>query len=237
MSNCIIVLCGESFRMGSQFTRLKGTPESYAEQKAACESHVDFFKYIQDVHGINVKCIINTYETCYTQELKSWYDPYVMHTQVHSNLIGYDGLIRDSVSILNSYNAIDTNAFIMFIRIDLVLKPYFKEVFHLSTRILFSSICFTYNQFHKLSNGLPRVADLILYIPKRFFHLVKENKIYLYHSSFDHFINNEILKEDIGFFLNTYHDSDSEKDFNPIYKIANRKESRTWFDKGKIIQY
>jgi hypothetical protein len=45
------------------------------------------------------------------------------------------------------------------------------------------------------------------------------------------------LYNNISYFVNTYHDSDSEKDWNPLYKIANRPESKIWYSEGHIIEH
>jgi hypothetical protein len=35
--------------------------------------------------------------------------------------------------------------------------------------------------------------------------------------------------------INTYHDSDSEKDFNPLYYIVNRAQSTVWHSEGLLF--
>ena len=35
--------------------------------------------------------------------------------------------------------------------------------------------------------------------------------------------------------VNTYHDADSSKDYNPYYKMISREETQTWYDNDKII--
>ncbi len=42
----------------------------------------------------------------------------------------------------------------------------------------------------------------------------------------------DILYNDVSFILDTYHDSDSQKDINPIYRISNRPESDIWYSEG-----
>ena len=40
--------------------------------------------------------------------------------------------------------------------------------------------------------------------------------------------------EDMDTIINTFHDSDSNKDFNPLYKIVNRPESNVFHYLSKI---
>ena len=38
----------------------------------------------------------------------------------------------------------------------------------------------------------------------------------------------------MGFLLNTYHDADSYKDYNPYYYMVGRDQTTEWYDKDKI---
>ena len=222
---CTLIFSGASFRRGGQNTPIMGVPEAYSEQKEACESHVAFCKHF----GLDPTVIINTYRTRYTDELISWYSEHFRVTElIHEKPIGYEALIKAAMSLVTDVES----EFILFVRIDILLKPKFLDVFSVRENLTFSSVCFTKDNFHVIpSSGLPRVADLILYVPKRFFHL----KINLSHDSYQYYINEGLSHGDIDFFLDTFHDSDSEKDFNPLYKIVNRPVCLTWYDEGKSV--
>jgi len=225
-----ILLIGGSFRLGGQGNMSIGDPRSYSEQKDACMSHLAYCKHIENKFGSKPSIFINTYDSPFVNEMIQWYSAYYHVTHVvHKIMIGYDGLVSDTVKRL------DEEDDVIFIRIDLLLKPAFFDVV-LGDRLSFSSVCFTLNNWH-IHNGFPRVADLILFIPRRLFHLISEQKVSLGHHSYEHFINQGLGKDDIGFLLNTYHDSDSAKDWNPIYKIVNRPETAQWYDRGKTIDY
>tara|TARA_Y100000741_G_C18219189_1_gene545108 strand:- start:1114 stop:1323 length:210 start_codon:yes stop_codon:yes gene_type:complete len=45
--------------------------------------------------------------------------------------------------------------------------------------------------------------------------------------------NRKIKNSEISVIIKTFHDSDSQKDWNPIYKIVNRPESKKWYSKGQ----
>ena len=41
--------------------------------------------------------------------------------------------------------------------------------------------------------------------------------------------------DDVGAYVDTLHDADSAKDFNPLYFLANRRVNPEWHDRGKIF--
>ena len=47
--------------------------------------------------------------------------------------------------------------------------------------------------------------------------------------------NTDLTYEDLGTIINTYHDSDSSKDYNPLYYIVNRPENIIWHSEGDIF--
>ena len=226
--NCVLILIGASFRLGGQGNTSIGNPLSYNEQKEACMSHINFCKHLH----LRPTIVIDTYSSPYVDELISWYSDYKVVSRIHDTLIGYDGIINDSILIAKQY--IDEAEFAFFIRIDLLLKlPLFK-INMLTEKLLFSSICFTLNNYH-MYMGLPRVADLMLFIPKRLLYLLTNNTLLLSHESYAYFVHIGLKHEDIGFMLDTFHDSDSAKDWNPLYKIVNHPETTIWYDSGKKI--
>jgi len=61
-------------------------------------------------------------------------------------------------------------------------------------------------------------------------------KVSLYHDSWFIYVNNYKLNfTDLSVYLDTYHDSDSEKDFNPLYYIVGREESTVWHSIAYIL--
>ena len=130
--------------------------------------------------------------------------------------------------------------FIFYIRIDLFLKDYLLKVMDITkNKILFPSICWGKNCIIK---NYPRVNDMMMFIPKKYYEFIRD--INIYHNCWYKLINTSTIKnDDLDVILNTLHDSDSEKDNNPIYYIVNRPESKVWhspnqiFDKEKFIQH
>ena len=129
-------------------------------------------------------------------------------------------------------------------RIDLFLKDKFFEIFNpYSDKILFPSVCF--KPTHKC--GLhPRVNDTMMFIPKKYFNFIKKFNIKtsvkntrgLSHNSWhDLIVLHKLSYDDLDMMLNTYHDSDSAKDFNPIYYIVNRYVENTHRTKEIFDKY
>jgi len=80
----------------------------------------------------------------------------------------------------------------------------------------------------------PRVNDMILFIPNKYYKYI--NKIIISHDTWYDLINNtDLTYNDLDTMINTYHDSDSFKDYNPLYYIVNRSESKIWHSKGHIF--
>jgi hypothetical protein len=233
MKGCLI-LFGESFRLGGQNTRNRGSDNSYCEQIKAAQSHINFIKSIQNT---DFKVYISSYSTKFNDDLTKVYSDYLIGFDFYDNLIGVTNLISNTIKNISNVEVFD---FILFMRIDLFLENKFIEIFNPNwNKILFPSICF--KPYHKCGIH-PRVNDMMLYFPKKYFKYIKfilYNDGHTGHRLWETFINQtDLTYEDLDTILETYHDSDSEKDYNPIYYIVNRNRainkntnSKDYFDK------
>lgn len=232
---CII---GESFRYGLQGSRVRGIPESFYEQELATKSQLAFFYRIKDNVDIKIKLI--TYNTTFTNNLIDWFKDYNTEFIVLDEPIGYDNLYKKSLSLTQKENDID---FIFFMRIDLILKEKFFEVFDIKNqKITYPSICWITSfldprttPHHKtFAKNRHRINDLMLFIPKNFFSELYNGEILITpHEACDYM--SDYLYKNVSFFIDTYHDSDSYKDRNPLYKVANRPETEKWYSEGFMI--
>lgn len=228
----LILLIGESFREGGQYSRLRDTEIGKNTQFIATESHVNFIKKLNEF-GIETNVIINTYETKYENELKSWYNKNIIKILINDELIGIKNLVN------NALKSIETNNydFIIVIRIDLFLKEQF--VTNIINKINCNKILFPFITWTKDCeyNNCPRVADTILFIPKKYFYLTREEKqIYLSHDAwYLNKINYGLSSSDMDVMIYTFHDSDSSKDFNPLYYMVSRSETNNWFSDPNVI--
>ena len=213
--NSLLILFGESFRLGEQYTRNVGSDQSYKQQIDAAKTHIKFIESLNE-QNINMKVSINSYTTKFDNSLNEIYKSVLLDSKYYENLIGQSKLIHNCIDKITNINDYD---FILCMRIDLYLKDKFLQIFNpYCNKILFPSVCF---KPHHKSGIHPRVNDMMMFIPKKYFNYI--NKFELSHNSwYDLIVFNNLTYEDLDMMLNTYHDSDSSKDFNPIYYIVNR---------------
>jgi hypothetical protein len=223
MVNGLMILLGESFRSGGQNTRERGKPESVKEQMNACKSHIDFINSYNDVKW-NIR--LYTYSTNYNSLLINNYGSYLeKYNFLISEPIGLQKLYEMSIENLPAYD------FIFVCRIDLYLKPEFIFIFNYRWKeIKFPFICWK-NRGGDIVNLYPRVSDTMIFIPKKY----NPKDINLNHEGWMLLIKNGYTIDDIDVMINTYHDSDSQKDYNPIYYIVNRPKTTNWFSRGEYF--
>jgi hypothetical protein len=228
--NGLIIFLGESFRIGQQHTRNRGSIESYSEQIKASNSHIVFIEHIIQKFQLNsISLFLSSYNTQYDNDLLMIYNKYLLGYKLYDNVIGLNNLFHNSI---NSIENIEKYDFILYIRIDLYLKEYFLNCFDPTINmILFPTICWIYAS--RIGNH-PRVNDTILFIPKKYYKYIE--KIRICHDTWYELINTTNLTyDDLDVMINTYHDSDSFKDYNPLYYIVNRCENKNWHSKEYIF--
>lgn len=228
--NGLILFIGESFRLGGQGTRNRGSKESYDEQMKACDSHIHFIENIIKKFQMNsISVYISSYNTQFDNDLISKYEKYLIGKHFQNNLIGIDGLFHRSIKQIKNIEKYD---FVLYIRIDLFLKQYFSEVFNPRTNmILFPTICWIL--CHKVGSH-PRVNDMLLFIPNKYYKYF--DKIFIGHETWYHLMyKTDLDYSNMDTIIHTYHDSDSCKDFNPLYYIVNRGESTVFHSNGFVF--
>lgn len=225
----LILFLGESFRLGCQGTRNRGDPISYTEQIKACNSHISFINNIHAYNNADIKVYISTYTTQYDSKLLDIYKKYLIGYTIYDKLLGLQKLFRDTIQKVNLNYDLNYD-FILYIRVDLFLKDYFTTIFNpYMKEISYPSICFI--PHHKI-NEHPRVNDTMLFIPNKYFKYL--NILSIYHDSWFKAMS-YLTYHDLGTMLYTYHDSDSEKDYNPIYYIVNRPQTDKFHSEGLIF--
>lgn len=223
---CTLVLFGESFRLGGQGSRNIGSPESFAGQMEASGSHLEFVRRMREGFGVSTEILLNTYGTQFDERLVERYSAGT-GLQVRSNFnrdrIGLQGIFNQSCELISE--RLEDLDFVQFMRVDLILKRPFLDLFYPETnKILWPSVCFANWHNHA---GSPRVSDMMLYVPRKHFGLVRGKDILFGHEGWHH-LKHRIGSENQGLMLGTLHDSDSAKDWNPIYWISGRHRNETW---------
>jgi hypothetical protein len=75
----------------------------------------------------------------------------------------------------------------------------------------------------------------MIFIPSTYFYLFNLN-IYLNHDAwFTYKTDYNLTNNDMDFILDTYHDSDTFKDFNPLYYMVSRPENQKWHSENFVI--
>jgi hypothetical protein len=223
---CLLVFIGQSFRDGSQLSINHDTMNSILGQQKASESHINFILNLIS-KNYNVDICINTYKSKYLNLLLDWYN--IPNTVLHKinyydKLLGLNFLLQTSIIDIK----IDIYDFIYFIRIDLCLSQLFIDLFLYKP----DKIIFPFRLWNKHKSDITPLCDVMVYVPKKFFNVI--NNIVLYHTMLTHyltFLNNN----DIELIINTIHDSDSEKDYNPLYYMVSRKRNFIWYSINNII--
>jgi len=222
----LLLLTGEAFREGIQGIHKRDTKNSFHPQKMASESHIDFCNYLKEKHGIKMDIFIRTYDTKYEKELKSWY-PNCKYKST-KELMG-NKILQDAV------NEIDKDYdFIFMTRMDIFIKPYFYSVFNPKWK----TIHFFSQNFTAWNCGMngryPLVNPIFRFIPKTYFHVL--TNIDVSHDGWKHYHEVfHIPHSKMDFMVDTYHDADTYKDYNPYYRFVGRPESTIWHDRGKKI--
>jgi hypothetical protein len=219
----ILLLIGESFRTGEQGTRIRGIKSSYEEQMKACKSHIQFMNHFSNIKW---KVVILSYTTPYDKDLNELYKPF--YSYYYDSPIGYDNLFNVSKQfvIMNQLKY----DFLFVSRIDLYFKPNLSKIFNPSwTTIHYPFICWKKGSVSK--KYYPRVSDTMVFIPKKY----NLSSLSLNHDSWAELCNNGFGYSDIDVMINTYHDSDSSKDYNPLYTIVNRHETNIWDSPNDIF--
>jgi hypothetical protein len=232
----LVVLYGENCR-DRRTDREDGikkndTEFAYSSQMEACDTHVKLIEYIKYKNNVDIDVSITTYNTKYENEIKSKYSNLINYS-TEKQLIGMNNIFNKSVSDIKdksqNYN------FILFIRIDLILKDEFRNYIKLDgNKILLcwqewtSNTCF--------SNNDPRVGPGIMYFPKKYFYILHNGV------GADHDIMGKLKREyglkneEFGFLTNTYHASHPLDDWNPLYYYSGynkdqQKKYDEWHDK------
>jgi hypothetical protein len=221
----LFIILGESFRSGGQDSRVRGTPESVPAQMLACDSHIRMIEHLKKTYSADVSVFLGTYTTPYDRELLHMYHKYLVDHKILGDVIGLNNLFRLAVQSVT----ISKFDFLFYVRIDLFLKEGLFAAFRPDLQTIhFPFVCWI--RWNKFGND-PRVGDTFLFLPKKYYPYLPF--INIYHGTWCELVNKTNLTyHDLDTFITTYHDSDTEKDSNPLYFIVNRPEATTWWSEG-----
>jgi len=257
MERCLFVITGDTFRLGGQRSDNKGGEESYKRQKLAIDSHLRFFENIEKNYHIKCDVFLNIYKCNdeYDSKLLDWYGDRVVSTNIHPQRLESEfALIYDTTSKLSNFN-LNEYRFLMLIRPDWYLKKYFCDIFKVDDkRVLYAHLDGGYQMvdnsgsitFLDAAGGhhnVPHVCHCITYCPKKHFGLFLDNQVWHWHDSLLR-LKHYVSREEIGFFIDTFHWCCSSLDWNPLYSLVGRDEkleyklvNKTYDFETNTVQY
>ena len=224
----LICYYGGAFRDGGNLTTTQDTERGYDSQYYATQTHIKLTNMIKQ-KGYYVDTMINTYHSNFENELSKWYNPFniILNTinKKSKSTDGRDKLIQSSIVNIKNLTT-DNYDFILFIRIDLFLKPDFFKVLNIKSE----KIEFLAHNFYQGHCGFteqkdPEVVDLILFVPKKFFYIL-DYKFKLNHDIWSYYKKEyKLTNENMGFMSDLRFDSNTYLDYNPYYIISGRPEN------------
>ena len=223
---CLIVYYGGSFREGNIGSTLHDTQYGYESQKNASITHAKL-KQILNKKGYETDILINTRHTEYKKDLLNWYNPFnIIINKIPIQIHGKDYMITSCIENINNLKK-EEYKFILFIRIDLFLKPDFFNVLNTeSNKIMFLANNYDAKRCSNYNNGQPEVVDLFLYIPNKYFYIL-DNKFKLNHDALSYLKKKyKLIDDDFNFMTNKIFDSNSFIDLNPYYVMGSRSENK-----------
>ena len=225
----LILILGESFRLGGQGTRNRGDLLSYDGQMKATNSHIHFLEHVQNKYNCDINVYLSTYNTQFNNCLLDKYCKYLIGNCIHENLIGINDLFHNSV---NNIQNIEQYDFVFYLRVDICLKHLMIDIFNPNTNMItYPSVCFIP---HHNCGVHPRINDMFIFIPKRYYPYINDTHV-CHESWFDLVTRTNLRHNDLDLLVKTYHDSDSAKDWNPMYYIVNRDQCAFFSSEGKVF--
>lgn len=238
-----VLLYGETFRIGQQGTRYTETPESIQPQLNATASQMENLILPLKRSGFRVTCFVGTnaseaglemlqesYKECMPTEL-GWKG--VRNVVDGKRRVNFD--LRPSDTFESSIDVYPGDYFILM-RPDLILKQNLFDFWNNtkdSVAFPFMEACSDCNyKQRKCCSGkcsfpdCTRVADRLVALPRRALRFVQRNDIKVNDGMLQRLRGSDFSKVEkinITFWLNEGHNSNTEKDANPLYNIAGRK--------------
>jgi len=226
--NGMVLILGECFREGNLGSRIRDTDFGLRTQKKASESHIDFSTFVKNKYNIDIDICIHTYKTKYKPKLMQWYGKLLKKINIYPTIFKninelYNTTCNSIIRDLDKYD------FILITRCDIFIKPYFNtNVFNPDwKKIMFSTQNFNHQTKCGFYNGDPVVNPEIIFIPKKYFYILNE-KFYDVHWTWGNLKKKfNLTNNDMGFMIDSLHNSNTLYDKNPIYYMVSRNENKT----------
>jgi hypothetical protein len=210
---------GESYRFGSQTTRGRGVGDYFKRQQVASKSHTELIKVINEKFNMKAKVFINTYKLNddADEKLRNFYSGEDIIYNFYGTLFDSEcTMLNNTYTVVNKIISNNNFNFILFVRIDLYLKKYFRNTLSFDDRFIkFAHIDsqIDINCFNKYS-----ICQQIMLYPKKYFNTIINKIVYnATHGIRDKLIQSGVSISDIKYFINTLHVCSTDLGWNPLY--------------------
>lgn len=219
---CLLVLTGESFRLGGQMTRSRSdSPESTNRQKIATYSHLRILNYMKSAFNVDTDIFINSYtlNPSHDAMLLDWYKPYVVYSEFKETILESENILVLDTNHKILAMGLDEYDFVLFVRIDMYMKKYFFSRFTKLDNFV---------RYGHLDCNTGGVCHNLIYLPKKYFSFLENNSIE--NDIRSPHISETILKKvipriEIDYFIRSYHSLSTDLYWNPLYSQVGRDES------------
>lgn len=211
---CLIVITGESFRLGGQKTRSRCTSqESTERQRLATMSHNRLMDHIKEHFGVDSEVVLCSYalDPIYDAMLLNWYGDRLVHAQLYPRIFPREEDLVHSVDTIISSMTLSRHEFVLFFRIDMYLKEYLLGIFNLDDKLKYG---------HRDYNG-GGVCHNLIYVPKKYISLIGTSNFRSPHDG-DMYVPPGVH---VGHFISSYHSLSTDINWNPLYSQVGRAES------------
>ena len=217
----LLVINGESFRVGPQFSRNRESNENGIKcQFLSTLSHLRFANTIKEKYNTDCDIFLSTYKISdeIDKKLISWYDNFLIKSDFYDSLFGSEHeFVDQTINQLKNLN-VEKYTHIIFIRMDYFLKKYLNQKIELfDDKVMFS--------FFDVNLGDNTVNHGLFTTPNIYFRQLLEKGIWAYHSSYDHTIRNGMNAD---CYIRSYHLCCPSGDWNPLFSYPGREECLTY---------
>jgi hypothetical protein len=178
-ATCAFISAGATFRLGGEKTLIEGAIESYDDQIDATKTHVALLHNMFQQYNIVCDIFFATYNTSFSRKLEETFQSAWPHQlklfRLHNKKIGILGLYAEVLeAALPAETFLNTTyEFLLYIRADMKLKPYFARVYdplnvdHIQLASLVDNAAASDRRGY--AKGRPWVNELAFSFPRMYF--------------------------------------------------------------------
>lgn len=233
---------GLCFRFGTQFSTEVGVSWVVHSQKKAFESQVKLINHLKEKFNSEIDIVVDTFSTKYDNIVKSYFDNLnaeynFLKIMDPGNPTAFNRALYRIVNRLAEYD------YLIITRNDMIFKDPILDLIDVNHEEIKYPFVLTY-EYRKLTIRYPNIDDKIpmagndlIFFPKKYFHTIdcfKKSKGDNHDFIMNIFDIDNTAK--VTPYINTYHDSDPMKDWNPLYRFVGRGEVSKWIT-GPNLKY